>query len=69
MSDCGLQCAKKVSSLCQCGDCKLFDIQEAEDGVHFNLFSLEPNPYLLSVFLLKECSAALQLMEVCLSKD
>lgn len=44
-------------------------MQKAEDSVHFNLFSLEPSPYLLPVFLLKECSAALQLMDVCLNKD
>lgn len=60
---------RKVSSLSQCGDCKVFNMQKAEDGVHFDLFSLEPNPYLLPVFLLKEHSAVLKLMEVCLSKD
>lgn len=46
---------------------EIASMQKAEDSVHFNLFSCELNPYLLPVFLLKECSAALQLMEVCLS--
>lgn len=56
-------------SLCKCAESTFFNVQKAEDSIYFIYFSLESNPLLLSFILLKQHSAALQLMRTCPSKN